>query len=186
MHGWDHRKGGMDPIPGLGGSAGLSWAYQATPISAVTVPTASSKVVAPTSATGFFTNDSSLFAQGTAVSGGTTYYGIKVIGATGLYLTWATLTPFAQIAAGVSYRIDIANSADPAEADIAMGVLARTALSTDGDQNLSWIQLGTQTGTPQTSAMIFQAENLNSVNSYTALIQVLCVCLDSNQSTYVG
>lgn len=185
MHGWDHRKGGMDPIPGLGAS-GLSWAYQATPVSAVTVPTASSKVVAPTSATGFFTNDSSLFAQGTAVSGGTTYYGIKVIGATGLYLTWATLVPGAQITAGVSYGIEIANTNDPSEADLNMGFTSRVALSTDLAQNVHWIQLGTQTGTPQTGAMLFQADNNNSVHTYTALIQVVCVCLDSNQSTYVG
>lgn len=187
QHGRRHAIGGTDPIPGLSsGASGLSWAYQAGPITATTVPMATNKVIARTAATGFFTNDSSLFSQGTAVVGGTTYYGIQVIGTKGLYLTWATLVPGAQIGGGIQYGIEIANANDPSEADLNMGFTSRVAASTDLAQNVNWIQLGTQTGSAQTHAMLFQADNLNSVGSYTALLQVFCVCLDSKQSTYVG
>lgn len=168
--------------------SGLSWAYQASPAH-ITVSTASSGVVAPTTATGFFTNDTSLFAQGTAVVGGTTYYGIKVIGADGFYLTWASFSPYTVISSGVDYGIEIANGADPLEAGNYLGPIRRVVPSSDttpDEQALNWISLGTQTGTPQTHAMVFQADNNNSVASLTALINVLCVCLDPNQSTYVG
>lgn len=175
---------GVTPPPSL---SGLSWAFQASP-SHVTVPTQTDKAVAPTTPTGFFTNDTSLFAQGTGKVLGdpTTYYGIRFTGAAGFYLTWASFSPFTTIPAGVDYAVSIGNGNNPDETGLLLAPSRRTSLGGTEDQDLEWISLGTLDSGPMSHAMIFTVNNYDTTNTFTAFLQVLVICLDPNQSTYVG
>jgi hypothetical protein len=183
-------------FPGLasasGGASGLSgvrWAFQALPFNAhVTIPQNSTVIVAPQTATGFFTNDTGSFSQGSYSHGGHTYYGIQVDAAAGFYLTIATMQPFDPITAGVDYSVAIFNAFDPDEAGLLLLPNDRIAVAGENSaaQTLSWASLGTQDAGPLGGPMIFAASNNNGVADYSTYMQMVCLQLDSTQTTYVG
>ena len=99
MHGRDHRVGGTDPIPGLGG--GISWAYISQTGTSSCAGTSTTTLSA--TAANFYTNDSSIY-QAALNSGNE---GIKIL-ATGHYYVTANVTSSSPLAAGSLYEIQIA------------------------------------------------------------------------------
>lgn len=169
---------------GSGGASGMTWAYQASPTSPVTVGTNSVVGIAPTTATGFLTNDSSVFVQGNDTYGGD-HYGIKIIAPTGLYLVIATLSPDSAVPVGVEYSVSLWNAGAPDLSDVTLGFGAtrRVALASEhySAQALTIALLGTQDSGPNSLPVIFSGENNNGVHSYDAFLQVLCLQLDANE-----
>lgn len=84
MHGRDHRPGGTDPIPGLGG---LVWAFLDSGVTEANCA-ASSTTRLPSDTSTFYTTDTTVF--DTAANTG--IYGIRIL-ADGHYAVWVSAQP---------------------------------------------------------------------------------------------
>ena len=172
MHGWDHRKGGMDPIPGLGAS-GLSWAFITSNGTPVSCPAGLSTRIAASSST-FYTNASSTFdAQNS--SGGV--MGMRIL-ADGHYAFWMSALPLSGLAAGDN--IDLVTEGGGEVPDFFMGTpdfffptggsIASANLVSSG-----LMSVGSFISAP-TAAIVCRIDNLSSTHSasvyYTGLTVV--------------
>lgn len=183
------RVRNLERRPQGGGLGGMKWAYQASPTAAVTVGTNSVVGIAPSTAVGFLTNDSSIFAQGNDSYGGA-HYGIKIIAETGLYLIIAELQPDSAVPVGVDYSVELWNAGGPDLSQIKMGFgpTRRLALATENynSQSLTFAMLGTMDSGPNSVPVIFAGVNNNGVHSYDAFLSVLCLQLDPGENRSLG